>query len=55
MKRNVLRSALESREKLEPIIHAYIDSYNSTRNKVSLGGYSIQTYRALNQLAPELP
>lgn len=40
---------------LEAAIDAYIDFYNTTRIKVSLGGYSIQAYRLLNQLEPELP
>jgi len=39
---------------LEAAIHAYIEFYNTTRIKDSLGGYSIQAYRVLNQLEPEL-
>lgn len=39
---------------LETAIHAYIDFYNTSRIKVSLGGYSIQAYRILNQLESEL-
>lgn len=44
----------KTRDDLEAAIHAYIDFYNTARIKVSLGGYSIQAYRLLNQLEPEL-
>jgi len=44
----------KSCEELEAAIDAYIEFYNTARIKVSLGGYSIQAYRMLNQLEPEL-
>lgn len=43
-----------SANELEAAIHAYIDCYITVRIKVSLGGYSIIQYRALNQLEPKL-
>ncbi|MDN6500070.1 MAG: IS3 family transposase, partial [Yaniella sp.] len=43
-----------SADELETTINAYIKFYNTTRIKVSLGGYSINQYRALNQLEPKL-